>query len=44
MKFYNNPSIEIVIIAEDDIVRTSTFLNIMGADDGIEQEINHPDL
>ena len=43
MKFYNNPSIEIVIIAEDDIVRTSVFLNILGADDGIP-EINHPDL
>ena len=42
MKTYLNPSVEIIMISEDDIVRTS--LQIGGRDDDIEMEIKHPEI
>ena len=42
MKTYLNPSVEIIMISEDDIVRTS--LQIGNRDDGIDMEINHPEI
>jgi len=44
MKLYKNPSLEIVLLSEDDIVRTSISLDIGNKDDGIDQEINHPEI
>ena len=41
MKNYLNPSVEIIMISESDIVRTS--LQVGNRDDGIDMEINHPD-
>ena len=39
MKNYLNPSVEIIMISESDIVRTS--LQIGNRDDGIDMEIDH---